>query len=97
MYASRVAALTRQTKEYKAEDRRRNRNRSRRNGGAGPVHRAGPMSHDAILWDVEDPAAHLMAPATEFYARARRVARSGFLLAASFSMTPALPALFGAA
>jgi hypothetical protein len=68
----------------------------RRPGRAsGPVHRSGPLWYDPALDIAEDPARMLLAPAPGFHIRLRRMVRSVMLLAASASMTPALPALLG--
>lgn len=64
---------------------------------AGPVHRAGPTWHDPALWEVEDAALYLMAPADDFNRRVRRLMRAAALMVASVAMTPALPVLVGLA
>ena len=98
MQASRIQALTRGTRRREEASKAPVSAGPRRSPrGTGPVHRAGPTRHDPALWEVEDAALYLMAPAHEFHARVRRMLRGAALIAASVVMTPALPVLFGLA
>ena len=94
MYASRIAGTGRR-QARPALGPQESRGPVRAYGLTGPVHRRGSTRHDRHLMEMDDPAAWLMEPATEFHAVARRAARGVFLLAVGLLMTPAVPAFLG--
>ncbi|WP_425070287.1 hypothetical protein [Sagittula sp. S175] len=97
MHGSRIQALTRQHKNFEIPQPGAARRMARRASLTGPVHRMSSAWQDCRLMDCDDPAAALLAPATQFYCRIRRTVRAGVFLAGSISMTPVLPMLFGLA